>query len=106
MCGRIIGEKGVVAITSFLNDNGLLFRFSFNVRGIGIDMKSGGRRVNRGNLSLTVLKVQNILLYLGMEQNGLRRRKWIPFLVDDGEGLDGSVRDYEKGTSIAAVECG
>ena len=43
------------------------------------------------------------LLYLGMGQNDLKRRKWIPFLVDDEGGLDRSVQGYEKETSIAEV---
>ena len=39
-----------------------------------------------------------------MEQSGLRHRKWIPFPVDDEEGLGKSIRDYVKETSIAEVE--
>ena len=59
MCSHIIREKGIVAVASFLNDDGPLFKFSFRDRRVGRDMKNGGRRVDRQNLSLAVSKVQH-----------------------------------------------
>ena len=59
MCGHIVRKEGIVAVASFLNDDGPLFNFSFRSRRVGRNMKSRGRRVDRRNLSLSVSKVQN-----------------------------------------------
>ena len=59
MCSHIIRENGVIAVTSFLNNDGSLFRLLFRDRRVGGKTKSRGRRVNGGNLSLTILKVQD-----------------------------------------------
>ena len=71
MCSCIIRKEGIVAVASFLNDDGLLFNFSFRGRKVRRDTKSGGRRVDRRNLLLSVSKVQNdrgydILKWSGM----------------------------------------
>ena len=59
MCSSIIRKGRIVTITSFLNDDGPLFNFSFRGRRVGRNTKSGGRRVDGGNLLLSVLKVQH-----------------------------------------------
>ena len=74
MCGSVIREERIVTVASFLNNDSPLFNLSFKGGRICGNMKSGGRRIDRRNLSLSVSKVQNdrgydILKRSGMTQN-------------------------------------
>ena len=59
MCSGVIGKKRIVAVTLFLNDDRLLFNLSFRDGRVQGSMKSRRRRVNRRDLSLSKLKIQN-----------------------------------------------
>ena len=59
MCSSIVWKKRVVAITSFLNDDGLSFSHLLRAGRVRRGSKNGGRRVNRGYLSLSKSKVQD-----------------------------------------------
>ena len=74
MCSCIIRKEGIVAVASFLNDDGPLFNFSFRGRRVWRNTKSGGRRIDRGNLPLSISKVQNDRGY-EMEENDLKHQK-------------------------------
>ena len=74
VCSGVIGKKRIIAVTSFLNDDRSLFNLSFGDGRVQRCMKSGRRRVNWRDSSLSKSKIQNnrgynVLKWRGMAKN-------------------------------------